>query len=362
MKLPERESLVKQTVLVLQEMMHSGQMASPIPGERALASELQIGRDTLRAALHELTETGWISASAQGKRREILKTSKPSSAKKKKQSRVIFICPQRLEEFPRTMLIELNSLRSLLAKRGITVDVINPSVFDTTQPSKRLKQLVIDQPANAWVLYRCPEPVQRWFQENKIPCIVRGYPQPNISLPFLDEDWHAAAFHAASRLIANGHKSIAVLEPTTKLEGLIAAENGVKDAVSKAQEEITYHLIQENQTLASTIQSVQKALAAPSPPTAIVVTRSRHVLNLMSWLATFGYAIPEHLSIVALCHEPWFDELYSPISHYTTPPEVMSKHLAKMVRQLLNNSPVLTSNSLIIPELKDGASIKSLKA
>mgnify|MGYP000521876082 FL=1 len=360
MKLPEKESLVKQTILVLQEMMHTGQIASPIPGERALSRDLQIGRDTLRAALIELTKTGWISESAQGKRREILKTSKPVNASKKAQNRVIFICPQRLEEFPRVMLVELNSLRSLLAKRGITVDVINPAIFNTAQPGKRLQQLLADYPANAWVLYRCPEPVQRWFQENKIPCVVRGYPHPNISLPFLDEDWHAAAFHAGSRLISNGHKSIGILLPNISLAGLQAAEDGLKDAVAKVDDSYSYQVIRENHDLTSTVQSMQKALASPTPPSAIIATRSRHILNLVSWLATFGYSIPEHLSVVALCHEPWFDELYSPISHYSSSPEAMSKNLSKQVRHLLNGTPIPAKNSLIFPELREGQSIKNL--
>lgn len=361
MKLPEKGSLVTQTILVLQDMMREGELVSPIPGERALASELHIGRDTLRAALHELTKNGWISESTQGKRRRILKVLEAQAPCTTTKSRVIFICPQRLEEFPRTMLLELNQLRGLLSKVGITIDVINPSIFDTVQPKKRLEQLIIDYKADAWVLYRCPKPVQHWFQTNNIPCIVRGYPHPDISLPFIDEDWKAAAFHAGSRLINNGHKSIAIIVPDVSLEGLRAAEKGLKEAIQQlGNNQCSYQVIKEKQEIGSTIQAMQKALASPVPPTAVLVTRARHVLNLTSWLATFGYSVPEHLSLVALCSEPWFDELYSPITHYASSPATIAKSLSKQVRHLLNDTPISANNSFIIPELKNGASVKVL--
>lgn len=360
MKLPEKESLVRQTIDVLQEMMRTGDLVSPIPGERSLANKLQVGRDTLRSALNELTKSGWISESKQGKRREILKVSKAAPVKKKSLKRVLFISPQRLEDVPRLMLIELNSLRALLAKRSIAVDVISPSVFETAQPDKRLEQLIIDYPADAWILYRCTEAVQKWFQKKKLPCIVRGYPQPNISLPFLDEDWNAAAFHAGTRLINHGHKSIAIVVPDAQLEGLKAAEQGLFKAIDKAGEGYHYHQIQEKRDIPSMVQAVQAALSSPNPPTAMLVTRSRHVLSLTTWLASFGYSIPEHLSLVALCHEPWFDDLYSPITHYSTPPENMAKSLAKQIRHLLSGTPLAKSNAYVIPEHVDGSSIKSL--
>ncbi|WP_377178723.1 substrate-binding domain-containing protein [Rubritalea tangerina] len=360
MKLPEKESLVRQTIDVLKEMMRNGELVSPIPGERTLASHLQVGRDTLRSALNELTRMGWISESAQGKRREILKITKAAPKKKQKTKRILFLSPQRLEEIPRLMLIELNSLRTLLAKRSIVVDVISPSIFDTAHPEKRLEQLVIDYPADAWILYRCTEPVQRWFQEKKIPCIVRGYPHPNISLPYLDEDWKAAAFHAGTRLLSHGHKSVGIVVPDAQLAGLKAAEQGLFEAVDKAGEGHYFHQVQEKKDIPSLVKSVQEALSSAHPPTALVLTRPRHVLSLSSWLATFGYSIPEHLSIVALCHEPWFEDFYYPITHYTTPPENMSKSLAKQIRHLLSGTPLPSGQSYVIPEHVAGESIKSI--
>lgn len=361
MKLPEKESLVRQTIHVLQEMICSGELPSPIPGERTLANTLQVGRDTLRAALNELTRQQWISPSAQGKRREVLKTDAIKAGSKPTQQRVIFISPQPLEQIPRLMLVELDAFRALLTKRSITVEVLTPSIFETAQPEKRLEQLVADYPAAAWILYRCTEPVQRWFQQKQLRCIVRGYPHPSIDLPYLDEDWSAAAYHAGTRLLSHGHNSIGLVIPDSQLEGLKAAETGLRNALSKASDEHTLHLIQEKRDLHSVIQSVQKALATDKPPTALVVTRSRHVLNLISWLASFGYSIPEHLSVIALCHEPWFDDLYSPVTHYNSSPENMGKTLAKQVRHLINGEPLSSANSYIIPEHIEGQSIKDIK-
>ncbi len=61
MKLPERTSLTTETVKVLCSMISAGELKQRLPGERDLATRLQIGRDTLRAALVELEKLGWIS-------------------------------------------------------------------------------------------------------------------------------------------------------------------------------------------------------------------------------------------------------------------------------------------------------------
>jgi len=157
MKLPERQSLVTQAVQIIQKMILNGTLSSPLPGERILASKLQIGRDTLRNALIELERTKWISPSAQGQRRQTLKTpqklTKPTTTK-----RIGIISPKSLEALPSPMLIEFDALRDILASRNILLSILTPPVFESKNPAARLKQFIQDHPADAWILTNAQPP------------------------------------------------------------------------------------------------------------------------------------------------------------------------------------------------------------
>ena len=74
-RIPQRQPLSVQAAVIIADMINSGDFQKRLPGERALATQLQIGRDTLRAALNLLEADQVISPRAHGKRRDILGTA-----------------------------------------------------------------------------------------------------------------------------------------------------------------------------------------------------------------------------------------------------------------------------------------------
>ena len=52
---PKRHSLVAGTTALLREAIAAGRWADLLPGERKLCQQMQIGRDTLRAAIQQLS-------------------------------------------------------------------------------------------------------------------------------------------------------------------------------------------------------------------------------------------------------------------------------------------------------------------
>src|SRR5688572_21434585 len=62
LKLPQRQSLEKQTAEALRAEIAKGTWRDLLPGERSLCDMLQISRHTLRAALGQLRRDGLISA------------------------------------------------------------------------------------------------------------------------------------------------------------------------------------------------------------------------------------------------------------------------------------------------------------
>ena len=314
MDIPQRLTLASQAVEVIKKMIEAGELENFLPGERSLAQTLQIGRDTLRAALKELEKQRWISIGEHGKKRKIL-AKIAAENKKKKRTSIGFVSPKKLEELPPRMLVEIDTLREMLAQRDIDFQVVTPGVFHLKRPETRLEEMVSQSQYDAWILYQCPEPIQRWFSEQKVLCLVRGSVYPGVKFPSLDVDWGAAGVHAANMLISQGHSSIGLLVPDTELQGLLATEDGVKSALAKVDGS-TLHVIKESRTVESITIAMQKALRKDAPPTAIITTRSRQVLTLLSWLAFHGVRIPRDISVVSLDYDQLYEALVPKMCYF----------------------------------------------
>lgn len=337
-------------------MIRAGELSGTLPGERTLAGKLQIGRDTLRAALEILESRKVISTREHGKRRTILR--KGGGKRTSRALRVAFLSPKELRELPPDMLVEFDTLRGLLNSWGFELELVHPRVFHLNDPSRRLAKITRDSHYDVWILYQCPMPVQQWFHTNKIPAIVRGYSGEGIDIPSLDEDWRATAFHAGGVLSRAGHRSIGLLMPDTKLAGLKATETGLCEALEQAGAGGTLHTLFDSLAPGSTARALERALSLDNPPTAIVGTRSRHTLSMVSCLAQHGLAIPRDLSYLSLTYEQWYCHLTPRISHYHTDPTIFAR---TMVRKILahHENRKIRPLRLIMPEYVPGDSVSN---
>jgi DNA-binding LacI/PurR family transcriptional regulator len=107
---------------------------------------------------------------------------------------------------------------------------------------------------------------------------------------------------------------------------------------------------------------LEQVFSSSDPPTAIVATRSRHVLTLITWLAKRRLQIPTDLSLIALCHEPWYEHLIPSITHYHLSPEMTARATARKVERVLSGSSPGSQPSLLIPECLQGDSVQRLRS
>lgn len=356
-RLPQRYSLPSQTAEIILDMVKSGEITDTLPGERTLASRLQIGRDTLRAALEILEAQEVISPREHGKRRTVL--NQGGELQTNRSRRVAFMSPKELRELPPNMLIEVDTLRELLNSRGYDLELITPGIFHLKNPARRLDKILRDHQYDIWILHQCPLQVQQWFQKNKIPAIVRGYANEGIEIPSLDEDWYASAFHAGGVLKRHGHKSVGLLMPDTKLAGLLASEQGLRDAIELPNSDGTVHAIIDNPDPASTHRAMERALKLKSPPTALVGTRSRHTLTVLSWLAQHKLTIPRDISYISLSYEQWYSHLTPRVDHYHSDPTTFARSMVRKIVSHFENKKVQRLR-LLIPEYIAGDSVRKI--
>lgn len=353
-RLPQRQSLPTQAADIILEMINAGELANTLPGERTLADRLQIGRDTLRSALDILQAQKIISPRAHGKRRTIIAPGHQTKARPRRS--VAFLSPKSVQELPPSMLVEVDTLRELLNNRGFEFEMFNPGIFHLKNPARQLATFVKDRHFDAWILHQCPLPVQQWFQKMNLPTIIRGYSGAGIDIPSIDEDWAASAFHAGGVLTRNGHRSVGLLLPDTKLAGLKAAEAGLRAAVENSQTAGNVHLMIDQVEQVSVHRALERALSMESPPTAIVGTRSRHTLTVMSWLAQHGRGIPKDLSYISLAYDHWYVHLTPAITHYRSYPEAFAKAVTRKAIMLAERTHT-RSDKLLMPDYIEGRSV-----
>ena len=69
------ETAQSRTVAKLKHRLRSGQFINAMPGERELSKALAAGRGTIRKALAQLQEEGFIAAPDKNRARKIIRTS-----------------------------------------------------------------------------------------------------------------------------------------------------------------------------------------------------------------------------------------------------------------------------------------------
>jgi DNA-binding LacI/PurR family transcriptional regulator len=356
--MPFRRSLSAECARVIGERIRSGEWQERLPGERRLAELLQVGRDTIRQALIELERSSVIAGTASGSRRQILRSvgdvAREGVAGRQGQAfRIGMLSTHRLEQLPQSMLFEVDQIRTALAAKGGMLRVFAPAWYDHRRIGSRLAQLVAEEACSAWILHRSSPEVQRWFESARVPCLVRGYPQPGVALPFLDVDWKATAHHAAAYLWRLGHQRVAVIAPEEALGGVAAAVQGIMDFPGEGYRA---SLITEDGSVDGLIHSLQKSLGSGPAPTAIIATRPRQAATALSWLVGRGVRVPAHVSLITLADELFLDYLVPRITSYRIDPESTARIVVRRLESLATGGRGGGTNPWLDPSFEKGAS------
>ena len=357
--MPSRGNLAVECARVIRLRIIEGEWSGALPGERRLASLLEVGRDTVRLALNLLEREQVLSHTQAGSRREILLVSGHRAIAKPSVLRIGMLSPRRLEQLSQPMLFEVDHLRRALAEKGGSLELFAPTWYEQKDPAKRLSQLVESEPCVAWILFRSSAQIQQWFVKSKVPCLIRGYPHSMVDLPHLDVDWEATARHAAGRLWRLGHRRVGVMTPNDALRGVAAA---VKGASELGEPDFSVIEIPENGAVEGVITALSRALKLKFPPTAVIATRPRQAATAMTWLASQGIGVPRNISLVSLAYEPFLDHLVPAISGYRVDPETVSKQVIRRIEALVAGNPNRSGHSWITPDIIKGASIAAAHA
>ncbi len=358
--LPERQSLVAQTMGFLNFQIENGEWRDWLPSERALCRLLQVSRNTLRAALVQLAADGVIRP-MHGAGHQILVLPGKRAAGPQT-GHVALLLPEPIERLRPMHSLWIDDMRALLSERGIRLRIFHGHHYFGPNPGTVLEKLVTRNPHGCWILMLSDERVQHWFSKNHVPCIVAGSTYAGIELPSRDLDHRVMCRHAAGVLLGLGHRRIAMLTLKSRRAGDLESEAGFVEGVRQSpHDDAEAIVIYHDESVAGITSAVRRLLKVRPRPTALLILHPHYYLATISRLAQGGVSIPRDISVISRDDDPFLSFLAPLPARYEVSPHQMARSLLRPVLEILGGHPVSQQAVRIMPKFLRGESIAALK-
>jgi LacI family transcriptional regulator len=351
--IPQRSNLVGQVRDILRDGIRRGTWTEVLPGEIELCRTFQVSRMTLRAALETLARDGWVVAS-QGRRRRILRRkARPFTARKSR--RIVLVSAVPLERMRAMHLLHVDGVREKLALAGFELEVhASPACF-SAKPEAVLSHLVREKPAAAWVLYNATAPLQRWFMEQRQPCLIVGARHPAIRLPAIGTDYFALGRHAAGQLLRRRHRRLAVLIPDEEAAGHANSVAGFRAACSEIGA-AEVRVIRHDGTPAGLRRCLEQMMR-DAPPTGVLVALPQFALGTVTMLGDAGVDVGRTVSVIARDSDPYLDYVVPTLARYAIDLPRFVQKLARILLLIVQGGIVPIRDTLLVPEFIPGATL-----
>lgn len=354
--IPQRMSLVGQAAQLIRENIMNGVWQDVMPGEVELAEKFKISRVTLRASLEKLKCEGWFSVT-QGKRRFITRRQLRESASPPASS-VVLLSPVSLHHMPASRVVRLLALKEHLGAVGYDLEIQCNQACYSQRPERALEALAARLRPAGWLLYLSTTPMQRWFCERHLDCVVSGSCHPNIDLPSVDIDYAATCRHAVAKFVAKGHKRVALVMPFSDQAGNLESERGFMEGGAQCHHQgVEVLIVHHAGTVEALCRVVDGLISAQRPVTGLLVAKPTHVVTVVCHLLRRCIRIPETVGVIARDDDPALEPVVPAISRYQIDPVLFGRKVARIVVQMLHHNAPQKKTHRLLPVLLNGETL-----
>jgi DNA-binding LacI/PurR family transcriptional regulator len=353
--LPQKQSLVAQTYAILKEQIHAGVWEHWMPSEWELSEQLKVSRRTVRAALAQL-EHGGLLKGGQGRQREITDQGKrfvPAASS----DTVILLSSDQPTLQPSFSLFVMDDLRTHLNAANYRLEVHFHQDNRSHLPGAALTQLVRRTRPAGWVLASQTAPVQRWFSQRGLPCVILGSRHEGVSLPSVDIDFRALSRHATGLLLAKGCQRVALLIAQSGLAGDLESERGFKEAVKRFQHGGEAVIGHHDGTIRGVCERLRLLLQRRPARTGFIVSGANYLMMTLCFLQRQGIRVPEDVALVSQDDDVFMQHAIPSIARYAVSPRLVARKVSRVLLQLTRYGLNETRDYRLMPRFVPGESM-----
>ncbi len=329
MKRVRRQSLVEVTAEHLRNGFRTGRWRGLLPGVLALAAELDVSRDTVRAALRLLESEGSLLDNGAGRPRKIM----TRRIQKKRTLRIAILTSLPfLEDNSRTQRLLL-VVKNALETEGHVCIICDQISYVLPNCIRRLARHVAAIEADAWIVYEGTQQVLDWFVETTVPALALGGRMQGLDMASSRTDFAVASEECVDALVALGHSRIVFIAPEAWRHPTpsLAASAFLARLKHHGLPATAYHLPDWEPTPEG-FESLMKALFFATPPTAFIFTEPAYCVGGRLLLAEMGLRVPADVSLVNLVPDAVLQFQRPEPAYYQWPPYAHLKRILRWVK------------------------------
>ncbi|MCD6408438.1 GntR family transcriptional regulator [bacterium] len=301
--------LYKQIYLMFKKKIEKGLLlpGEKIPSELELNKALKVSRYTIRAALNQLVQEGYL------KRKDGKGTfvSKPV-IKKKKETVLIGVVVYKADNVMESPL--LRYLTSVFSKKDVLLTIYQVADHGQLENTcdRILKNGKVDGVIASSVFSEEDVNLIKQLQNSGIPVVILGRRIDNVKVDWIIVDGTFGAYHLTKYLIESGHEKIVLLvnePPSSVVWDRIA---GYKSAFYHFGKEVSEELIvdcgtshfENSEEMAYRKMKEILKWGKEKKPTAIFAISDAGAIGVIKSLTEDGYKVPDDFSVVGFDNIP----------------------------------------------------------
>jgi DNA-binding LacI/PurR family transcriptional regulator len=281
-----------------------------MPGETWLVTNLQVGRDTVRAALAQLEEEGMLVSQGQGKHRRIVMAREAITTRS---IRVRILLYEKRD----IACIDNSSLLAELLGAGYDAGFGEKSLKDLGMDAERVARYVKRNPADAWVVSAASREVLDWFAGQPTPAIAMYGRCKGVPIAAAHTIMIPGMIEAVRRLTGLGHKRIVMITREERRKPRVShTELAFIDELEAAGIRTGDYNLPDWKESREGLKRLLDELFRHSPPTALIFQQSAIFVSSLCHLASRGIVAPRDVSLVVADLDAsfaWFDPIPSHI-------------------------------------------------
>ncbi|MES2596859.1 MAG: substrate-binding domain-containing protein [Verrucomicrobiota bacterium] len=333
----KRQSLIEQVAGHLRRGVGSGQWQGRLPGVQKLAAQLEVSKDTVRAAFTLLEKDGTLKPQGAGRCRVIPPAHRAAQDQRRLRMAILLPVPLRDDNAHSHRLIL--GIQNAIEADGHACTIV-------TQPAdghlRRVTQLVMQTEADAWVVYAGSHDLLKWFATKRIPALALGGRPFDLPLARSRTVLVEAMIQCVDALVGLGHRRMVLIAPQLWRQPTPnhTAEALLSRLALHSIPSSEYNLPAWSETPEG-LEDLLKALFFATPPTALLLAEPMYCSAVRAWLGEHGLHVPRDVSLVNLLPDPMF-QLHQPAyTGFIWPESVHIHRIQRWLRSLLSGEPDL---------------------